>query len=298
MPKRVPGLYKRYSKDQETYVWEIDKQIGGKRIRRSTGTSDYTEAQRQLAREIECARQRDVYGVTEPRTFLQGATRYLKENGHKRDLNRDATAIDFFLPYIGSLPLHLVHMGTLDTAIDARQAQVSASTINRDLFVIRRILTLAARLWRDELGRPWLQTIPLIPVRPTPDKRKPYPLTWDEQRLLFGYLTGLIHDMALFVVNTGARDKEARLLQWQWESRIDGNSVFVLPGEYTKNGRDRILVCNRVAQSIVNSQREKHERWVFPSARRRADGSVGPVTSIRNSAWKTARENAAEAYTN
>ena len=73
-------------------------------------------------------------------------------------------------------------------------------------------------------------------------------------------------------------------------------SIFVLPGEYTKNGRDRILVCNRVAQSIVDSQRGKDGQWVFPSARKRADGSVGPMTSIRNSAWKTARKKAAKAY--
>ena len=45
-----------------------------------------------------------------------------------------------------------------------------------------------------------------------PNKRQPYPLTLDEQRLLFSELDGHMASMALFKVNTGLREPEVVLL--------------------------------------------------------------------------------------
>ena len=42
---------------------------------------------------------------------------------------------------------------------------LSQDTVNRELAVVRRILSLAARVWRDQAGNPWLADAPLIPVR-------------------------------------------------------------------------------------------------------------------------------------
>ena len=62
--------------------------------------------------------------------------------------------------------------------------QVKTKTINLDLSVVRRILNLAARKWRDEQGLTWLETAPLISMLKVRDARAPYPLSWAEQRLL------------------------------------------------------------------------------------------------------------------
>jgi len=40
-----------------------------------------------------------------------------------------------------------------------------------------------------------------------PNKREPYPLSIEEQRLLFSELTGHLAKMALFKVNTGLGDR-------------------------------------------------------------------------------------------
>ena len=45
-----------------------------------------------------------------------------------------------------------------------------------------------------------------------PNKRQTYPLTLDEQRLLFSELDGHMASMALFKVNTGLREPEVVLL--------------------------------------------------------------------------------------
>jgi hypothetical protein len=77
-----------------------------------------------------------------------------RELGHVRE---QITAV-----YLGGdLPLRQVHQGTLEAFIRHRRKQgMRANTINRDLAVVRRILTLAARLWRDESGLTWLETAP------------------------------------------------------------------------------------------------------------------------------------------
>ena len=73
---------------------------------------------------------------------------------------------------------------------------------------MRRVLNLAARLWRDEYGLTWLETPPLIELPSTSDARKPYPLSWQEQALLFPLLPAHLQRMALFKVNTGCREQE------------------------------------------------------------------------------------------
>lgn len=297
MSRRTPGLYKRWSKAQQAYVWEIDKQIGGERLRLSTATTDLEEANRRLAFEVERARQRQVYGVRDAITFDEAAGKYLDEYGHKRSIDRDVRGLDPFMPYIGHLPLQRVHQGTLQPAIDARRASVSNGTINRDLAAVRIVLSLSARVWRYENGDPWLGAVPKLPMLPETSKRKPYPLTWDEQALLFRFLPANLERMALFAINTGMRDQEVCGLKWSWLETIDGHSVFVLPDSATKTGDPRIVVCNRVAGSVVASQRGLSDTWVFPSTRRKkGQKQPGPVHRINNHGWRTARRKAAAAY--
>src|SRR6202044_1873287 len=115
--------------------------------------------------------------------------KFLRENQDKRSLERDKRAIAAVDPYIGELPLQHVHHDTLQPYIQWRlDNNRSPGTINRELSVVRRILNVAARLWRDETNRPWLTTPPLIQMRRHPNRRGPYPLSPAEQRLLFSEL--------------------------------------------------------------------------------------------------------------
>ncbi len=81
--KKIPGLVKRGD------CWHIDKQISGKRVCESTGTSDLEEAERFLARRMEQIRQATVYGVRPKRSFREAATKYLNES-QKARLRDDA----------------------------------------------------------------------------------------------------------------------------------------------------------------------------------------------------------------
>jgi hypothetical protein len=88
------------------------------------------------------------------------------------------------VPYIGELELGRVHSGTLDQFItDRKKKGIAASTINRDIAIVRRILNLAAGLWRDEAGCPWLETPPMLALVQG-SHRKPRPIFLERARVI------------------------------------------------------------------------------------------------------------------
>ena len=193
---------------------------------------------------------------------------------------------------LGDLPLQHVHMGTLEAYVKDRRAQgIKNGTLRRDLAVVRRVLNLAARLWRDEYGLTWLETPPLIQLPDTRDARKPYSLSREEQELLFGELPEHLQRMALFKVNTGCREQEVCGLRWEWEIKHPHlkTSVFEIPGQHVKNGEKRLVILNRIASEVIKAQRGVHPEYVFPYKGNR-------VSRMYNSAWKRAREKAAQKY--
>src|ERR1035438_7410290 len=86
-------------------------------------------------------------------------------------------------------------------------------------------------------------------------------------------------------------------LRWDWEVKVPEleTSVFVIPGERVKNGEERLVVLNRVAKSVIERMRGLHPVHVFVHARNK-DGDPRPVTKINNTAWKAARERAADEW--
>lgn len=112
------------------------------------------------------------------------------------------------MPLVGQLQLQHVHDGTLATYVAKRLADGRArKTVNLALSIVRRILNLAARSWRDETGLTWLEQAPAITMLPLVGHQcEPRPITWAEQRALLPALPDHLARMALFVLNTGVRD--------------------------------------------------------------------------------------------
>ena len=106
--------------------------------------------------------------------------------------------------------------------------------------------------------------------------------------------------MCLFTVNTGARDDVVCSLRWDWEIQVRelGISVFEVPAAHVKGRkRSRLLVCNSVAQSVIESVRGQHDEFVFVYQRMKKDGSRGcgkphAIETMNNTAWQRARKEA------
>ena len=88
---------------------------------------------------------------------------------------------------------------------DWRARELSNRTINIVLSRVRRVLRLAAMKWRDENNLTWLETPPLAMLNERETQRVPYPLTWEQQRLLLAELPDYLHKMAATLY--GGRDR-------------------------------------------------------------------------------------------
>ena len=283
MAKRTPGITE--TKDGR---WRVDKHHEGTRFQGRFGS--LKEAEDWLLREIERLRQAQ---YQRPRyKFEPIAAKYLLEYEEKLSILTEATLLESIMPFIGHLNLEQIHDDTLQPFIKARKAIGRKNkTVNASLGVVRHILNLSARKWRDDLGRTLLETAPLISMLPLDDARKPRPISWAEQRKLLPELPAHLQRMALFDLNTGARDDVVCNLRWDWEVFLEelGCSVFIVPPRYVKGRKGwRPLVCNRVAQSIIDERRGKHPEFVFTYQRGK---KLEPhaVETMNNNGWQNAR---------
>jgi integrase len=103
--------------------------------------------------------------------------------------------------------------------------------------------------------------------------------------LLFAQLPAYLAEMALFAVNTGLRAQELCGLKWEWEYTLSGttHTVFVLPEEVTKNGKERIVPLNAAARSVIETRRPRGGEYVFGTN----DTKLSRPT---NRAWNKARK--------
>jgi integrase len=163
-------------------------------------------------------RETRIYGMRESRSFRFAATKFLREYHYKKSIKDDAMHLKQLDPFIGALELKQVHMGSLQGFIEKRrQDGVKTKTLNMALAAVRRVLNLAASEWMDDRGITWLETAPKIKLFPVRDARSPYPLTREEQCLLFRQLPDHLARMAIFKVNTGLREQEVCGLKWEYE---------------------------------------------------------------------------------
>lgn len=284
MAKRTPGIIE--TKDGR---WRIDKTYQGTRLQGRFET--YQAAEDWLLREIERLRQAQ---YQRPRyQFEPIAAKYLLENEDKLSIQTEATLLETIMPFIGHLNLEQIHDDTLQSFIKARKKQGRKNkTVNASLGVVRHILNLSARKWRDDKGRTLLETAPLISMLSLDDARKPRPISWAEQRKLLPPLPAHLQRMALFDLNTGARDDVVCNLRWEWEVFLKELecSVFIVPPRYVKGRKGwRPLVCNRVAQSIIEERRGKHPEFVF-TYQRGKHHEPHAVETMNNNGWQTARK--------
>lgn len=279
--KSTPGLYKRGK------FWHISKTIYGVKVCESTREENLDRAEEYLRKKMEEAKAARVYGVRPKRTFNDAVRKYIDEST-KASLEDDLLHLRHLKPYMGHLYLEQIHMGSLQQFILDRKTQgVKNRTVNFGIKMVRQILNLAAGEWVDDNGYPWLHAAPKIKLMSESDSRKPYPLTWEEQRKFFPELPSHLAVMSLFKVNTGCREGEVCGLKWEWEVRIPelNTSVFVVPGTQVKNRQDRIVVLNDVAKRVVKQVRGVHPVYVFTY---KGHG----VQRMNGHAWRKARQRA------
>ncbi|MBX3625351.1 MAG: tyrosine-type recombinase/integrase [Rhizobacter sp.] len=296
MGQQTRGIY-----PEKDGTWQVDKWWRHTRLRQR-GFVSFEEAERWLIKELEKLRAIKLHGERPERLFSEAAAYYLLKHKGKPSLVNETYHLKSVMPTIGHLPINQVHDGTLEPHVTRRLAEGRKhKTVNLELGIVRRVLNLCATVWRHENGHTWLDQAPHITMLPlVGHQRDPQPISWPQQRQLLPKLPAHLARMSLFVLNTGARDDVVCSLSWEWEIRIPelGISVFEVPAVNVKGRkRSRLLVCNSVAQSVIEAVRGQHPELVFVYQRLKRDGSAGKakphgIETMNNTAWQRARQEA------
>jgi integrase len=275
--------------------WYIKKVYRGVEIKQSTGTSSRAEAEEILEHLQTEIRNTQIHGLRPKVTFREASTRYLTERLHLPSKTTIAYHIEQLDPWIGDLDIKEVYDENLEEFKHQRLHVdgVRPSTLKKSLEVVRGTLNQAADSWRDPMtGKTWLEHAPKIKM---PDSKllaqtsdHPYALNHDELISLFtalGNYSPVQEIMCRFCFHTGLRESELRHMRWEWEQRYADldRSVFFIPDEYHKNGRDRIVIMSDRARDILEDQRGKNDEWVFPNKR-----TGEPFVQLNTNQWQKA----------
>ena len=320
---RISGIYR--TGDQ----YEVDKVFRRERIRRR-GFTSLEEAEEYLIAQQGRIQSWSDRGKPGTMLFGEAATYYVQKHAvDKPTLRTDIINLRRVLPFIGGLPICEVHDDTLKPFVQHMKTAgrekspvtqpgvrtpYKRETINKSLKMVSRILLLCAQKWRDAGGKYLLDKAPTISLLSEHDKRPPRPLLWPEQTVLMPLLPSHLAEMVLFDLQTGVREEVVCNLQWSWEVFVPeiNASVFIVPREHVKGEEtyiiDRVIVCNSLAQEIIERQRGKHSVYVFTYCRQKTKKTrvrIGksrhkvqrepeprPVAKMNNSGWQTARRKA------
>lgn len=298
MGQKTRGIY-----PDDNGLWQVDKWKWSTRFRQR-GFESFDEAERWLIKRLGEKRETVLHGQRTSHTFDQAAAHYVSLYADKASIETEIYMLKNVMPHIGKLELHQVHDGVLAPFTTKRLEEGRAhKTVNLALGVVRRILNLAATSWRDRGGKTWLEQAPRITMLPlTGHQREPRPITWGEQRNLLPRLPDHLARMSLFTLNTGVRDDVVCSLRWAWEIKVPelGISVFEVPREHVKGRkRTRVVICNSVAQSVIEAVRGQHKDFVFVYRRERVKNTAQPpvmpyrpIETMNNTAWQRGRREA------
>lgn len=259
------GLYRR---TDSPYWWVSYVDAGGRRTRRSTGTTDRREAAALLSRwKLDAHRERQ-WDEEPTRTFDELMLAYLKATAdEKRDTERDRYSLKQLFPVFSGRELNSLRPVDIRSYIDSRKEDGAApATINKEVGLMSAAINYARSEWdwgipnpaaRRRLKEPegrvrWINRAEAVALLQTAGK---------------GRSAEHLTDFIRLALHTGCRKNEMLKLEW---NRVDLNAGLIhLEGAHTKSGRRRSIPLNRESRAALlhrASFRAEHcpfSRWVF-----------------------------------
>lgn len=206
-------------------IYQYDLQIGGRRLRGSTGTDNYEEAK---SVEAEIRAQARKQKAREGHYTVSQAlgTYYTDKAQHQPSATTTRSQAKGILSAIpGKTPIDSLSNADVLKFVARRRAEVSNATVNRQLQLLGRALRHMQKFYDAEI--PELD----LKAAETPEpKERIRELTRDEQQRLFDKLRTDLHPFVTFALMTGARISTIANLRWS-DVHIDlGEMVFRLKG--------------------------------------------------------------------
>ncbi len=258
-------LFKR----AESEFWYVRyRDAGGKRVKRSTGTTDRREAEELEAKWRLEAREQRLWGTQPQRTFDELMLRYLKETKTiKRSAETDAWYAKALTAYFSGRVLSKLKRADVRGYITRRKSDgVKGGTINREIGLLSSAINRARVEWDWDIPNP-VQGM----REPEGEGRRVF-LSQEQFNALVA-AAGMnkrapyLADLITVAVMTGCRRGELLGLEW---SRVDLQANTIRLGAAdTKAGKARLVAINQAAREALlrrKAYREKHcpdATWVF-----------------------------------
>ncbi len=267
------SLFKR----KDSSVWWIKITLNGRIVQKSTGTPDKNKAQEFHDKLKAQLWEQTKLGTKRRYSWNEAGLRWLNETQHKASRGDDQGHLRWLDQYLNGAGLDEINRDALDKLIQAKLAtQVSNSTVNRMLALIRAILRKAALEWE------WLDKVPKIRLLPEPSRRIRWITRGEVDRLLLE-LPDHLKAMVRFSLETGLRQANVTGLQW---SQIDltRRCAWIHPDQ-AKARRAIAVPLSKAAVVIIREQMGKHLTHVFTY-------HGNPVIQVNTKAWRQALERA------
>lgn len=267
------ALYRR----KESRIWWMDyTDAEGNRKRESTGTDN-----KQLAQELFDKTRADVWqqkrlGVKKERMFEEAVTTFLADKKQKglKSLGDYEDRANWWREQFKGKTLSAITQELIVQTIKKKETEVSPSTCNRYLAVLKCVLRLVAIKYR------WmrLDEVPQFFFYKEPEGRTRW-LEPDEIARLIDALPDHWKDIAIFSFATGMRQGNVRLLRWDQVNLT--RRTMVVEGTEMKNGKDHGIPLNDAAVEALRRNVGKHHTYVFTYKGK-------PIRNASTALWKKA----------
>lgn len=248
----------------------------GSTVRRSTGTSDRTQAEE--FHDLKKAEMWRVHWLGERprRTWQEAVVRWLRDTDQKADHGKDVAKLRWLDQFLGRKHLDEIDRDLIDRIGAAKRREASASTANRYLALMRAILRAARDEWE------WIDRAPRVRLFREPSKRVRW-ITPQEAARLVEELPAHLADMAAFTLATGLRQRNVSYLQW---SQVDlARGMAWIHADQAKARKAIAVPLNADALAILRRRRGRDAQWVFTYAGK-------PVDRTSTKAWQAALQRA------
>jgi len=262
--------------------WYVRITVNGRDIWRSAGKSK--QAAQELLPRLRAEAEREALGL--PKKPLTSPTldkfmpKYLKwAKAHKRSYKRDEWCSKQLVEAFGQFRLAEITKPRVQAFMRDRQEEVSAATVNRQVALLRKVLSYAVE--QGKLDANPLQGIKLFPE---PPPRQPTLEQKEEQKLIragpawFGFMVRL-------AIATGCRQGELLALRWR---HVDfDNAALVV--EDSKSGESRRVPLHPVMLAELRSRRGLPDGYVVMMKSGEVPTTSGVVQAMRRAANKIGR---------
>ena len=262
-------LYRRF----DGAAWWCDFWHNGRRVRKSTGTTDRQAAQEYAERLKGDLWRLDRTGDRPAVAWDTAVIDWLEQHADLASLADRKDQLRWASVHLAGKRIDGIDRAQLDAIAKKKAAEGAApATVNRHLAAISAVLHHAH-------AKGWLDALPAIPRRREPTKRTAW-ATEDQARKLVDALPDHWQPMAEFALATGLR--RANVTHLQWASVDMRRKVAWVHADEAKGARVLSVPLSPAALEVLREQKGKHAVYVFPGERKT------PVSRLENKVWLAA----------